>query len=299
MEFDILNEILTGTVAQLFTNKTAHSNFFKTTSEMGGLRSEIPLGKPVSIGYEEEEKKEIGPFFAPAREPTGEEHAQPTSQMTPAQWLATEGKRRLEESMRKLKLDKAKISGKTLANYTHDELLQEKKNVKNELKAYDSKFIKEFNKQPGRSEKEPMRPLYMFYKKLKVALSDSKKAGGRKEERKGAGPAAGGTSNLLTGGGLSSANSSGSMLSGIVSSATEGEEEERKGKVKGVAGVSVGGASAPKVAEEASEAELKQQVSQLKKERMKLRSKLDEFQKNFQQANNRKIRYTKDIAPVS
>ena len=37
----------------------------------------------------------------------------------------------------------------------------------------------------------------------------------------------------------------------------------------------------------------------MKKERMRLRSKLDEFQKNFQQANNRKIRYTKDIAPVS
>ena len=243
MEFDILNEILTGTVAQLFTNKTAHSNFFKTTSEMGGLRSEIPLGKAVSIGYEEEEKKEIGPFFAPARDPIAEEQAQPHSQMTPAQWLATEGKRRLDESMRKLKLDKAKISGKTLANYTHEELLQEKKNVKNELKTYDSKFIREFGKPPGRSEKEPMRPLYMFYKKLKVALSDSRNAGRRREERKGSGSSTAGSTNLLTGGGgLSSANSSGSMLSGIVSSATEGEEEERKGKVKVAAGSASGGA---------------------------------------------------------
>jgi hypothetical protein len=37
----------------------------------------------------------------------------------------------------------------------------------------------------------------------------------------------------------------------------------------------------------------------LKKERKDLRVKLDGFQKTFEQTHNRKIRYTKDIGPVS
>jgi hypothetical protein len=32
MEFEIMNEIMTGTVAQLFTDLTKHSNFMKTSS---------------------------------------------------------------------------------------------------------------------------------------------------------------------------------------------------------------------------------------------------------------------------
>ena len=37
----------------------------------------------------------------------------------------------------------------------------------------------------------------------------------------------------------------------------------------------------------------------MKQERRDLRTKLDKFQKDFETANNRKIRYTKDIAPVA
>ncbi len=58
MEFDVLNEILTATVAQLFTNRGSHQNFFKTSSEMGDDKSEIPnstlssksLKQPLEIG---------------------------------------------------------------------------------------------------------------------------------------------------------------------------------------------------------------------------------------------------------
>ena len=42
MEFDILNEIITGTVALLFTDLHKHSNFMKTSSQMGQDKSEIP-----------------------------------------------------------------------------------------------------------------------------------------------------------------------------------------------------------------------------------------------------------------
>ena len=42
MEFEILNELLTCTVAQLFTDLGKHSNFMKTSSQMGQDKSEIP-----------------------------------------------------------------------------------------------------------------------------------------------------------------------------------------------------------------------------------------------------------------
>lgn len=37
---------------------------------------------------------------------------------------------------------------------------------------------------------------------------------------------------------------------------------------------------------------------EVKHERRELRTKLDSFQKTFEQAHNRKIRYTKDIGPI-
>lgn len=46
----------------------------------------------------------------------------------------------------------------------------EKKRVKNELKVYDQAFQSKFNRIPSRSEKEPMRNLYMYYKRLKQAI---------------------------------------------------------------------------------------------------------------------------------
>ena len=37
---------------------------------------------------------------------------------------------------------------------------------------------------------------------------------------------------------------------------------------------------------------------ELKNERKELRTKLDNFQKTFEQTHNRKIKYTKDIGPI-
>lgn len=52
-----------------------------------------------------------------------------------------------------------------------DGLANEKKKVKNELKNYDNDFNSNFRKQPNHEEKEPLRPLYVYYKKLKEALT--------------------------------------------------------------------------------------------------------------------------------
>ena len=48
MEFEILNEIMTGTVATLFREPTRHANFMKTSSQMGQDKSEIPKSQSSS-----------------------------------------------------------------------------------------------------------------------------------------------------------------------------------------------------------------------------------------------------------
>jgi hypothetical protein len=45
--------------------------------------------------------------------------------------------------------------------------------------------------------------------------------------------------------------------------------------------------------------EAQKKYNELKQERKDLRVKLDLFQKNFEESHKRKIRYTKDIGPVS
>ena len=73
--------------------------------------------------------------------------------------------------------------------------MREKKKVKNELKIYDQSFQSKFKRVPSRAEKEPMRNLYMYYKRLKQCIS-------RKQAR-------GGDSDASTGVGRSAANSNG------------------------------------------------------------------------------------------
>jgi hypothetical protein len=46
MEFEILNEIMTGTVAQLFTiNRSSHLKFFKNSSQLNESKIDIPIGR--------------------------------------------------------------------------------------------------------------------------------------------------------------------------------------------------------------------------------------------------------------
>jgi hypothetical protein len=52
--------------------------------------------------------------------------------------------------------------------------------VKSELKIYDRDFTTLFGRAPNRNEKEPFRPLYAYYKKLKEHID--KKGGQNQEE---------------------------------------------------------------------------------------------------------------------
>jgi hypothetical protein len=90
-------------------------------------------------------------------------------------WLKYESSKKYEESLSKLALDNSKIQGKHLVSYSLDDLNNEKKRVKNELKVYDQDFINKFKRAPSRSEKEPMRNLYMYYKRLKQYIEKREK----------------------------------------------------------------------------------------------------------------------------
>ena len=152
MEYDILNELMTGTVAQLFTNRGVHQNFFRTSRQSGqtfdlpidserlGASSTQPLEGMQATG----KSSDFGTinFYNTALEGS----AAMTTTMEPAEWLATEAKARLDQAMLKLDLDAQKIAGKGLLSMNIDELSLEKKKVKNELKIYDTNFMQMFSR---------------------------------------------------------------------------------------------------------------------------------------------------------
>lgn len=89
---------------------------------------------------------------------------------SPEEWLSYNAPLLLNESLKKLSLDLKIIDERNLDMLSRDELLEEKRRVKNELKRYDGCYQVSFGKFPGRQEKEPMRPLYIYYKRLKQAI---------------------------------------------------------------------------------------------------------------------------------
>jgi hypothetical protein len=90
-------------------------------------------------------------------------------------WIKVEGPAKLKDALNRLKIDLKKLNKKDLEKMTFEQLLSEKKKVKNELKYYDSCFQSAFNRFPVRTEKEPMRDLYVYYKKLKQYLTEAEK----------------------------------------------------------------------------------------------------------------------------
>ena len=87
-------------------------------------------------------------------------------------YLQKQGQELLQLSFQNLNLDINKINRlqTELDNFDLNAINEQKKKVKKELKNYDIKFQINFNRMPNRNEKEPMRPLYIYYKKLKQQL---------------------------------------------------------------------------------------------------------------------------------
>jgi hypothetical protein len=89
-------------------------------------------------------------------------------------WVDHSGVDFLNSSMDRLQISLDDIKNLKYKQYSFDYLLSQKKMVKEELKLYDTMFYNNFRKLPTRAEKEPLRPLYMYYKKLKQGIDNLK-----------------------------------------------------------------------------------------------------------------------------
>jgi hypothetical protein len=269
-EIDSFNSILTQTVAMLFRG---------SQSDLAAdNQSQSSLGNLDSIMTPSSMKSEI-----PSTEIRGQQ-LQPPSQNI-SQWLQVDAKQKLKESMIKIGIDVGQVSGNHLQNYSVKALENEKRRVKNELKIYDQQFSGQFGRMPDKDEKQPMKPLYMYYKRLKMYI-----------DRKSSMAAASQNINQTASRGSSvdsTALSQGSRLSQ--------QPAEVVVKPTAVLNPEEAAPQAEKVLQKyliSNKLELQKKVHDLKSERAKLRQQLDLFQKNFIESNNRKIKYTTDIQPV-
>ncbi len=199
---------------------------------------------------------------------------------------------KLTESMNKLNLDNNKILGKHLTDQNLEDLLLEKKKVKNELKVYDQAFMNQFQRAPGRNEKEPMRNLYMYYKRLKQHIH--KKQALQRQIRNSTQTQSSSNSHISL---VSSESASKKPLNN-----PEDATEESKNMNEQMANLYDKFGGQNKLMKQLgvkSKLDVQHKLQEIKNQRKELRTRLDEFQKNFIRDHNRKIRYTKDIAPVA
>lgn len=301
METDIMNEILTLTVSSLFSFKLSKSmskkgSYTSQLSELASETSESQLIQEMKSKFivddvaQEEDKED---FDGVKLDPSSSKNLS-LGCMDLETWINVEGPKRLKQSFSKLKLDNTKVQRKDFTSFIEDELVQEKKNVKNELKYYDNAFITVFGKAPGRADKEPMRPLYMYYQNLRKAIT--KKA-----------YAKGGPSSKASAGVETRAQSVGAASnndSKISFGSFGGSEDDKKSKPSLLPFTEEDSKDKPpedlmKKLGLKDEKDLKKQIHEYMKERKHLRKVLDAFQKDFQKTYNRKLRFTKDIVPVA
>lgn len=157
MEFEVLNEILTTTVGSLFdVTSTKISRKNKDPSKVSNETTErlIKNGKNPT-------KNEANP-----KEPEFKKKIEDLLDC----WVTNEGPKLFQESMRRLKIDLSRLTRKEMEKMSFENLKLEKKKIKNELKNYDLAFKTAFKRFPHKNEKEPMRPLYIYYKTVKGLL---------------------------------------------------------------------------------------------------------------------------------
>merc|ERR1712039_584297 len=95
-------------------------------------------------------------------------------------WSHAEGSARLRDALQRLDLGEDRVAHPNLNKMNKHELGAEKRRVKQELKRYDAEFRKQFSRLPNHSEKEPMRPLYVYYRRLKTMITQAERPGQRR-----------------------------------------------------------------------------------------------------------------------
>ena len=202
MEVDILNDILSRTVSNLFADKIKHMSY--VSEDDGGDKSELSLeeknpqkiikNKPesvnnVDINTKNQNKNE------PQTKPNlieklinnniqknnnlkqnniaeNNQNNQAQENLSPKKWCLTIGKKKYEESLKRLQISEKMIASKTLiAQMNLEQLTNEKARVKQELKKYDEDFYQVFKTKPAKENKEVMKPLYYYYQKIKLEIT--------------------------------------------------------------------------------------------------------------------------------
>ena len=198
MEVDILNDILSRTVSNLFPDKLKHMSF--VSEDDGGEKSELSLDEEVNPQKNIKIKNEnINQKNQNEPQPKknlieklinnnlqknnskqnnqiennqNNKANQKIENLSPKKWCLTIGKKKYEESLKRLQINEKMIASKTLiAQMNLDQLINEKARVKQELKKYDEDFYHEFKNKPAKENKEIMKPLYYYYQKIKLEIA--------------------------------------------------------------------------------------------------------------------------------
>ena len=199
MEIDILNDLLTKTVASLFQNREKHisylseddsdsdnSNIFiqetsnntkYTLDERNSNKMHLNNNSAHSNTSETNPKQNQQPSLIDniinnnINKIKNMENNKPNINVTPKEWCSTIGQKKFEESMRRLQINEQIITSKKLINeMSLEALINEKARVKQELKKYDEDFFQVFKYKPSKEYKEIMKPLYYYYQKLKMGI---------------------------------------------------------------------------------------------------------------------------------
>ena len=197
MEVDILNDILTRTISNLFVNKRKHMFYL---SEDDGEKQEIFQEEPLNQinqnnqalnknlhnqnnlnnNQSEQTKKNIIEKIINNNNKNNiqknikqnNQNNQNQEITSPKVWCATIGKKKYEEALHRLQINERMIASKTYINEMNlERLTNEKARVKQELKKYDEDFYQIFKTKPTKENKEIMKPLYYYYQKLKLAIT--------------------------------------------------------------------------------------------------------------------------------
>jgi len=182
-------------------------------------------------------------------------------------WSVEEGRRQLRESLSRLDLSEDHVAHRDIHKMSKHELAAEKRRIKQELKRYDAEFRKQFMRLPTHTEKEPMRPLYVYYRRLKSMITQAEQNKRRSSQ-------------------------SDDEASGQIG----GPRRDSLATIPDIDETPRNGRSGNNV-EDQREA-LEARIEGLQAEKSVVRTKLQAFQEKFVCENNRKIRFHKDILPI-
>jgi hypothetical protein len=250
---DILTSSINAYVDRWFQPKLSHPFFeIQTVSIPDAI-------KPIPKRWVDDIEVQIDEGFAEDGDVLGE--GPPKSS---GGWSAEESRRRLRDALARLDLAEDNIAHPNLRNMTKAQFGSEKRRVKQELKRYDSEFRRNFSRLPSHAEKEPMRPLYVYYRRVKTLIAQAEQSKPGVDRR-----------NSVPSGSDDEGTGRGNARESL---ATIADDEDRRGSSEIAA--------------------IEARIQSLQNMKSSVRLKLQSFQEKFVVENQRKIRFHKDILPI-